>query len=483
MTRKITTFILTVLIMLSIFPITALADTPQFDASSFSKTDTILLIDAKSGNVLFEKNAAEKIYPASTTKILTCIIAIEQNSDLNAEFTAGTPITGSLVRGEGNCLIQGEKIKLNDLLYGLMLPSGNDAAKTIALNMGGMSESVEESAALNNFGDIMNQKAKELGMENSFFLSPSGRHDPENPNYTTAKDMAKLTTYAMKNELFRKIVSTVNYTFPSTNKYNKATELANTNSLIKAKDKNGNDNPYYNQYAIGIKTGDTTPAGRCLVAAAKKDDMELIALIFGDRTDSGNERWTIANKLFEFGFGNFVPIDITETISKIEISSINIANASLNDSFEGNLELTPAADENGRHTITGTSELEQIFSSNSEQITARINTKPDLAAPIDKGQICGDVEYLYNGEVVYKADLISPRDVAATFEGESPPVVTPQSPIPTKDIEVNEKFSPWLWLIIPAILVLALLTRWFLIKNRKKSRFKKRRRYRYNIRK
>jgi len=484
MARKITTFILTLIIISGLFTGKVFA-VPPFDDSAYRKTETILLIDSRSGNVLFEKNADAKIFPASTTKILTSIIIIEQGGDLNQEFSVGTGVGGSSVRSATNeKLIQGEKIKLIDLLYGLMLPSGNDAAKTIALNMGGIGEDTDEETALNNFADIMNQTAQELGMEDSHFLSPSGLHN-EN-HYTTAKDMAKAARYAMTIELFRTVVSTVNYIIPPTNKYNKDTKLTNSNRLILPQ-RNGADNPYYNEYAIGIKTGDTSQAGRCLVAAAKKENMELIVLIFGDRTDSGEDRWKIANKLFEWGFENFVPANITPLILDTKIP-VQISNASINDSGfdtdtqKANLDLIPAYKEGDERYISVSSEISQVISSTIEQITSTPSIFPGLTAPIEQGKVCGSVEYSYNGEVIYTIDLVASRDVKEFVPDEpiNSPSVTKMEPIePPKP----EPISLWWWMLIPVILILALFVRWIMIRKRKKNRFKKRRRYRYNIRK
>ena len=191
--------------------------------------------DRKSGNVIWGKNENKRSAMASTTKIMTSILLIE-NADLNQTIEVSAKAGGT--GGSRLGLKKNDKITMRDLLYGLMLKSGNDAAVAIAENVGG---SVE------GFAEMMNNKAKELNLENTHFVTPHGLDNPE--HYTTAVELAKLADYALKNETFAKVVNTKTYTV-TINGYPKT--ISNTNELL------GNI-----EGVNGVKTGFTNNAGRC----------------------------------------------------------------------------------------------------------------------------------------------------------------------------------------------------------------------------
>ncbi|MCI9000838.1 MAG: D-alanyl-D-alanine carboxypeptidase [Clostridia bacterium] len=218
---------------------------------SFATTEDVyvdapvaLLMDSASGKILYERNAREKRFPASTTKIMTAILALE-NRKLTDTATVSENAVSTIPYSYTIANLQiGEVLTYEQLLLVLMLPSANDAATVIAEDIGG---SVE------GFASMMNQKAREIGCENTNFVNANGIHH-EN-HYTTAYDLALIGQYAMKNEPFRKIVSSVKYTLPTTEKYDKEDRIfTNNNRLI-----NSNSSNYY-QYATGIKTGYTDPA-------------------------------------------------------------------------------------------------------------------------------------------------------------------------------------------------------------------------------
>lgn len=218
---------------------------------SFASTEDVyvdapvaLLMDSASGKILYERNAREKRFPASTTKIMTAILALE-NRKLTDTATVSENAVSTIPYSYTIANLQiGEVLTYEQLLLVLMLPSANDAATVIAEDIGG---SVE------GFASMMNQKAREIGCENTNFVNANGIHH-EN-HYTTAYDLALIGQYAMKNEPFRKIVSSVKYTLPTTEKYDKEDRVfTNNNRLI-----NSNSSNYY-QYATGIKTGYTDPA-------------------------------------------------------------------------------------------------------------------------------------------------------------------------------------------------------------------------------
>lgn len=229
--------------------------------------EAYILIEASSGTVLYSKNADERHEPASTTKILTALIAIE-NCDLETVFKVSK--SAAEVEGSQIGLEAGDEVSLGDLLYMLLLKSGNDAAVTIAENIAGDVET---------FASMMNERAKKAGCENSNFENPHGLGS-EN-HYTTARDLALIAAEALKNPTFAKIVSEKQHTLS----YHNLT-VANSNRLLRVSD-----------MFCGVKTGFTKAAGRCLVSAAKKDGVTLVAVTLKDGDD-----WNDHVYLMEKGF-------------------------------------------------------------------------------------------------------------------------------------------------------------------------------------
>ena len=238
-----------------------------------SSASSVVLMDMDSLNVIYGKNMHEIRSVASISKIMTAITAIE-NADINSTVTIGEEITASY--GSGIYIKQGEEITLEALLYGLMLRSGNDAALAIANYVGG---------DVDNFVLMMNEKAKEIGMKNSTFNNPHGL-DENGGNLSTAYDMALLTSYAMQNETYRKIVSTKKYTLKTNMNYY---SWINKHKLLHA----------YN-YVTGGKTGFTDIAKRTLVTTASKDNVNLVVVTLND----GNDFLDHIN-LFEEAFNNY----------------------------------------------------------------------------------------------------------------------------------------------------------------------------------
>lgn len=228
-----------------------------------------ILIDEKSGKVLYAKNANWIMAPASTTKIMTAIISIEKG-DLNQ--TVKVSKSAAAKEGSSMRLRKNESLTVKDLLYGLLLASGNDAATVIAQYIGG-SEA--------NFARLMTKKASKLGMKNSQFKNPSGL--PAIGHYTTAFDLALLAKYALQNPVFTQIVHTKR---KSLTIEGKKVDLVNHNKLL-----------WRYPYTTGVKTGYTVNAGRCLVASAKRQNTTLIAVVLKSSTI-----YTDCQKLFDYGF-------------------------------------------------------------------------------------------------------------------------------------------------------------------------------------
>lgn len=255
-----------------------------------------ILMDTDSNRILYEKNINEVRSVASISKIMTAVVAIESGK-LADEVTIGEEIKDAY--GSGIYIQEGEKITLRDLLYGLMLRSGNDAALAIANYVGG---------SVDDFVTMMNDKAKNIGMKNTTFNNPSGL-DQEEGNYSTAYDMSILTSYAMKLEDYKAITSTKKYVL-TTNK--------NTYSWI-----NKNKLLSIYKYTTGGKTGFTEIAKRTLVSTASKDNINLVVVTLNDGND-----WQDHQNLFEYGFNNYTNLKI------LEKGTINIYNEDYYNDYE-----------------------------------------------------------------------------------------------------------------------------------------------------
>lgn len=246
----------------------------------------IVVIDRKTLSILYEKSAYEKTPMASTTKIMTCILALE-NSNLSNIVTVSKK--SASIHGSTLGLKENMKISMQDLLYGLMLRSGNDCAIAIA---------EEISGSVENFANLMNQKAKELNLQNTHFVTPHGLDDEK--HFTTAYELAILTDYALKNNMFRTIVSCKNYTF-NFDGYSKT--ITNTNELL------GNLSGVY-----GVKTGFTFEAGRCLVSSCKRNDLDIIVVVLG--ADTKKIRTQDSYNLINYIFNAFQYINVSKTINE-----------------------------------------------------------------------------------------------------------------------------------------------------------------------
>jgi len=240
-----------------------------------------ILIDVETGRILYEKKPDKQLGIASLTKIMTAIIALE-NGDLKEMVKTSSNAFG--VEGSSIYLKNGEELTLEDMLYGLMLRSGNDAAVAIAEHIGG---------SIEGFAYLMNEKAIYLGMSNSHFMNPHGLDHPD--HYSTPKDMAILTAYALKNPTFKEIVSTKVKTAPVQGE-NWNRKWYNKNKLLSLY-----------QWADGVKTGYTKLAKRCLASSATKNNFQLAAITLNAPND-----WNDHIRLFEFGFENYQHITIVE---------------------------------------------------------------------------------------------------------------------------------------------------------------------------
>lgn len=279
------------------------------DAPPSVTSDSAVLIDAATGTVLYSKNMNSAYPPASTTKVMTALLTIENiNLDEIVTVSQKTPY----VDGSKIGLFEGEQVAAKDLLYGLLLLSGNDCAEALAEHISGSAE---------NFAKLMTERAKELGCENTNFANPHGLYDDN--HRTSAKDLALILREAMKHPEFREIASAFTYKIPPTNKHPEGIHLANENKLINKNSK------YYCKEAEAGKTGYTTQSRFSYVASASKDGQRLILALIHSNTKTYYED---SINLFNYGFNNFelLPLlkegDIVTNLSQ-DNSSIPLAAA------------------------------------------------------------------------------------------------------------------------------------------------------------
>lgn len=271
-------------------------------------SESAILIDASTGKILHDKDIYSRKYPASTTKILTAIIAIEK-CDLNEKATASHSAVFSVKSGYSVANIQeGESFTIRELLDVLMLQSANEAANVIAEHISG---SVEE------FAKLMNQKAKEIGCLDSNFVNANGAHSDN--HYSTAYDLAMIAKYCMKNQTFRELVVKEECSLPTTEIYEEERVFRNTNSLMQQNSR------YYYPYCNGIKTGFTTPAKNCLIASSNKNGFELISVVLhAESTEDGlSARYLDTINLFEYGYENYKQDDILKEYNMLGTTNSN----------------------------------------------------------------------------------------------------------------------------------------------------------------
>lgn len=376
-----------ILFIVITFLISILWNNYSYGTSLNATSPAAILVNTNTGKVMYEKNAHQTMYPASTTKMMTAILALE-----NCDLTDTAVVSQNAVilpEGYLGDLQVGEEVSIDDLLHLLLIVSSNDAAVVLAEHIAG---------TVSNFANMMNAKANEIGCLNTHFVNPNGVHNAN--HYTTAYDLYLIAQYAMKNDTFREIVSYPVYTMEPTNKSGERI-LENTNMLlhefnIKNKDEK---NKYYYEYAIGIKTGYTTSAKNCLVSAAKKDDVEYIAVVLGsdlNETPYYSQRFDDSKNLFLTAFDTYSFYNYKN--SKDIITNIEIQNGNY---FIKNLDL---ALENDIVIFMNKNDIE------SELTSEIVLDENKISGSIAEGDVLGTVTFVYDG-VSYTGNLLATKDV------------------------------------------------------------------------
>ena len=327
----------------------------------------VILMEESTGTILYEKNSDEAHYPASITKIMTTLLALE-NGNLSDMVTFSDDAINN-TEGSGIARDYGEQMTLEQCLYGVMLESANECAYAVAAHVGGTVE---------NFVDMMNAKAKELGCTNTHFANPHGLQD-EN-HYTTAHDMALIAQAAYQNETFRIIIGTKMYTIPPTNKHAEETVLRNHHDML-CTYHNAN-RKYLYPYCVGGKTGYTATANSTLVTYAEKDGMTLICVVMN--TQSPNQFIDTVN-LFDYAFDNFQVLNVAENDTDYSAET-TVDNGNLN-----NIAPFVELDKDAVIVLPKTAE----FSDTSSSVEYN-DSDPEIA---------GSIMYTYAGRNVGKADI------------------------------------------------------------------------------
>ena len=356
-------------------PIIEENDKKEIEAAASSNTKPTInsrryaIYDRLSGRCIYGKDENKQTAMASTTKIMTAIIVVE-NCKLEdvVTITAKAAGTGGSTLG----INKDDKITVNDLLYGLMLRSGNDAAVALAIHTAG---------SLEEFANMMNQKAKQLNLKNTHFVTPHGLDNEE--HYTTAYELAKITDYALKNKTIAKIVATKSTTIYINEM---PRQINNTNELL------GNVEGVY-----GVKTGFTNNAGRCLVTSVKRGDMDLIVVVLG--ADTRKDRAKDSMKLIEYAFKKYRVINVEEIINK-------------------EFELWKQINENRIYIDKGTTNVEleledvkikKLTGENEPKI--EINAVSNLVAPVEKEKRIGTLTVKIENEIIEEIEIKTKNEV------------------------------------------------------------------------
>ncbi|MBQ6053411.1 MAG: D-alanyl-D-alanine carboxypeptidase [Clostridia bacterium] len=356
---------------------------PDLSGAPDTGCKAVFVADPGSGKVFYEKNAHTKMYPASTTKMLTALVVIE-NCSLSETAEVSRNAVDLVPSGYSTAnLYAGEVFDIETMLYALLIPSANDAAYVLAEHVSG---------SVDAFAELCNKRAKELGCEDLHFVNPNGIHS-EN-HYCTAYDLYLIAKECCKHEIFREIVKTKRFSLPATDIHPENDRIfSNTNALLLS-------GTYYYEYCTGIKTGRTNPAGECLVASATRNGVNLISVVLGGQSENSkglNDRFYDTKRLFEYVYNGYSHKTVAR--SGDPFLTLEVENASPD---SDSIKLVIGAD------ITAF--LPDSLS--RDEIPFSISLKKDITAPIYKGQLLGEITFYADGTLI-KTDLLSDRTAEA----------------------------------------------------------------------
>ena len=424
---------------------------PELLDESMLIAKSAILIEATTGEVLFEKNADEIMYPASTTKILTCHIALEMSDLENDVVTISQEAINLVPPTYATIPVNvGEEVAMKDLIAATLVRSGNEGANAIAEYISG---------SVYGFADLMNQTAQMLGCSSDTnFVNPSGAHD--DMHYTTARDMAIIARAAMQNERFREIVSKNTYEMPATEgrSGHPLRTLVGGTYII-----DPSNESYYYPDATGVKTGFTNPAGYCYVGSAKRGGIELISVVF---YTSRSGRWTDTKRLLEYGFTQVESIS-PEALYAEDPRVIDVAGFSLEDENHGELTLgIRAVDETKNMIIIGNSAKIDLLRENFNQVSS-VNWTREFRAPVNIGDVMGILTYYAEDGSIAEYELVATRSIA--MRENAPPTLEQIEAYTAADDNPWPRYS-WDYFVPPAALLIML---WWLKRFIRRHRHKR----------
>ncbi len=387
--KKIFSIFLIVIILISTFSVGASA---SFNSLLETESDIVLLVNTDSETVIFDKNADKRSAPASLTKIVTCMLVLENCPDLSVEITCKRECLNGLyaMNAATAGIVTGETLSIKNLLYCLMLPSAADAANILADYVGG---------SIDNFVVMMNDFVAKLGCKDTKFVNAHGL-DANPNNYTTANDLYKITKYALENDTFKEITSTLRYDIAPTDKYPHTRYLHNTNKIM-----NAGIRDYYHSAVTGVKTGTTTEAGRCVITTASQDGYNYMLIVMGapqydidDDNVEENVAFTESKKIYNWAFDNIELTKITNTTDVITVVDVKY------NSKVDHVRLLPAEELSALVPVGTESASLMVRPIESE-------TPESINAPVKKGQVVGKAEVLYGDVVVATVDLVAGEDI------------------------------------------------------------------------
>ena len=432
-----------------------------------------LLIDEDSGETLFSKNARVRMYPASTTKIMTLLLGLESGISLDEQVTIPAE-AGDVPEGSSVIPVKpGDVMSWRDLLYSFMLSSGNDGANAIAVLADGSIEA---------FVAHMNARAQELGLEGTHYVNAHGYHDAD--HYTTAQDLATLSRYAMRDATFRDVVRQPTWTITVTRGgETKSAEIISRNTLLQKGEK------YYYADCTGIKTGHHGKAGWCFVGSAERDGMRLICVVLDCAGEM--DKWYDAARLFEYGFTRYERVPARAVLER---AADGLPEATIEDAAEGEaalaLELSDIEDGDRTLALVAGSDASMNAAADALLETSEVAWTRPLTAPVAAGEELGTLRCALpdGGEVT--ARLVASRDVAA--RPTATPVVTeaptqatqtdeaaPRQTPPPELADKDRGMSPLAMLLfLVALLAVSVAAAWILSARRARKRRRRRKRRR-----
>ncbi len=365
--RKVLSFTMAVIMIISVCTVFVYAeDYPQMQVEVRAKS--ALLMEASTGRVLMAQNADERLYPASVTKIMSMLLVVEalENGKIQLTDVVTASANASKKGGSQIWLKDGEQMTVDELLKATAVASANDACTALGEYIAGSDDA---------FVKLMNDRAKQLGMNNTNFDNCTGLDDTTDSHYTTAYDIALMSRELLKHDLIRNYSTVWMDTLR-----NGETQLVNTNKLIKSYDG-----------ATGLKTGTTSKAGCCVSASAERDGLELIAVVMG--SDNSNDRFNSARAMLDWGFANYSAVTLSTDASLI--TDVNVINGVCE-------KITPVIRDES--TVV-------VQKGREGDITQSVELAVDVEAPVEENQVLGSVSFILDGERIAEYKLYSPQAV------------------------------------------------------------------------